>query len=115
MDSAASQVRDLPLAPKKDNLLLIGGGIANLLQVLQTLEQEAPHLATPQEAQSEQAREANQRLGKALILAEDLSEGGDLQGAQTLLEQFAAAEPSLHHSDIATLEAIRYKLRRTEQ
>lgn len=115
LDSAATQVRDLPLDPTKDNLLLIGGAIANLFQVLHTLEQVSPNLVKPQEEPSEQAKEANQRLGKALIQAEDLAESGDLQGAQSLLENFAAIEPSLHHSDIATLESIRYKQRKAEQ
>lgn len=115
LDSAAAQIRDLPLDPTKDNLLLVGGALANLFQVLHTLEQISPNLAKPQEEPSEQATEANQRLGKALIQAEDLADAGDLQGAQGLLENFAATEPSLRHSDIATLESIRYKLRKAEQ
>jgi len=112
LDSAASQIRELPLDPPKENLLLLAGALANVFQVLHTVELAAPALSRPLEEPSSETREANRRLGEALLRSEELAEGGNLENAQQLLEQFASVESSGHHRDIAVIEATRYKLRR---
>lgn len=114
LDSAASQVRDLPLDPTKENIRLIAGAIANVFQVLHTVEAESPDLTKRYDEPSEEVKMANRRLGEALIEAEDIAENGDLKSAQSFLERFAESEPSMRHRDIAIIEATRYKLRRDQ-
>jgi len=114
LDSAASQVRDLPLDSTKEHIRLIAGAIANVFQVLHTVEAESPDLTKRYDEPSEEAKMANRRLGEALIEAEDIAEKGDLEFAQSFLERFAESEPSMRHRDIAIIEATRYKLRRDQ-
>ena len=111
LDSAASQIRDLPLHPTRDNIRLVGEALAIAIQVQRNVEVGRPALAKQYSEPTEEERAANRRLGHALIAADDLAEDRSNQEAAAFLELFAGQEPSTFHRDLALLQAGRYSLR----
>jgi hypothetical protein len=109
LDNAASQVRDLPLEPTKEHIRVIGEALVLLSEVRSALEAVRPQLASQFEQSSQEESQANRRLGEAILAAEDLSEEGKNEEAHSLLQRFAAQEPSELHRGIALRQASCYK------
>ncbi|CAN7437011.1 hypothetical protein LJR129_002827 [Acidovorax sp. LjRoot129] len=111
LDSAASQIRDLPLHPTRENIRLVAEALAITFQVRRNVEVELPALAKQHPEPIEEDSAANKRLGDALVAADDMAEGRSNAEAAVFLEHFARQEPSAFHRDLALLEAGRYRLR----
>lgn len=111
LDGAASQVRDLPLQPTRENIRLLGEALALVFQVQRNVEVALPSLAKQYPEPTEEESAANRRLGAALVAADELAEHQSNVEAAAFLESFAAQESSMFHRDLALLEAGRYKLR----
>jgi hypothetical protein len=111
LDSAASQIRDLPLQPTRENVRLVGEALALVFQLRRNVEVERPGLARQYPEPTEEESAANRRLGAALVAADDLADGHSNAKAAAFLEEYAAREESMYHRDLALLEAGRYKLR----
>ena len=71
LDSAASQIRDLPLHPTRENIRLVAEALAITFQVRRNVEVELPALAKQHPEPIEEDSAANKRLGDALVAADD--------------------------------------------
>lgn len=108
LDNAAAQVRELPLNPASNNVMLIGTALVNIFELMQLVEAEYPSLANRNEEPS-QVGMANKRLGYALLKAEEISRGQGGTISAHFLEVYATSESSSFHQEIALAEAKRYK------
>src|SRR5438067_13776564 len=74
LDTAAHEVRDIPLAPPKENIRHLGHALAAVFDVLRSIYAVRPDLTPKFLTESSAAADANKRftsaLGEALRLAE---------------------------------------------
>ncbi|MCZ8076249.1 MAG: hypothetical protein O9341_19190 [Paucibacter sp.] len=116
LDSAASQIRDAPLLPVRENIHKIGTSLAELFEIQQAIYRAAPELNLERkyETPPPEVSEANRRLGQAMLAADDLSEAERHEEAVALLVRFAEEDPSEFHRSLAAIEAERYRQRREQ-
>ena len=115
LDSAASQIRDAPLSPVRDNIMKIGTALAEVSELRFDIHRTAPELKLEEEYEKPSADEsaANGRLGQVMLKADELATVGSRAEAIAVLETFAQGEPSVLHRAIARTQAENYR-RRTE-
>jgi hypothetical protein len=104
LDAAAQDVRDLPLAPPKDNIRHIGDALAAIFDVLRAIYAVRPDLTPAYLKESSATPDANKRLTQALGEALRLAELGQTSEAAELLTSYAAVESSSVHKGIALYE-----------
>jgi hypothetical protein len=111
LDSAASQIRDAPLPPVRDNILKIAAVLAEVSELRLEIQRAAPelNLEPKHEPPSPEVSAANQRLGKAFLAADDLSVSGRRAEAIRLLEAFAQDEVLEPHKTLAASQAENYR------
>jgi hypothetical protein len=110
LDIAASQIRDERLEPVRENIGKIGETLALIYEIQDRIYQQAPELNLERsyEKPPEELRQANRRLGEALLLADDLATSGKWEEARALLAEYASTEASLNHGDLARAQINRY-------
>ena len=110
LDSAAAQVRDAKLLPAKQHIQRIGEALATIFEIQRAIYVQAPELGLEKkyEETSEEVRQANRRLGEAMLAADSIADAGDLKKAQNHLSAFAAGESSEYHANLARLQMDRY-------
>jgi len=113
LDSAASQIRDAPLAPVRDNVLKIGSALAEISELRLEVHRAAPELQLElaYEKPSPEDSAANGRLGQILLVADELASKGNHLEATAALESFAEGETSELHRAIALTQAESYRQR----
>jgi hypothetical protein len=113
LDSAASQIRDAPLPPVRDNILKIGTALAEISELRLDIHRAAPELKLEEQYEKPSTEEsaANGRLGQAILKADELATAGSRLEAIALLESFAHGEPSSLHRAIARTQAENYRQR----
>jgi hypothetical protein len=113
LDSAASQIRDAPLPPVRDNILKIGTALAEVSELRLDIHRTAPELNLEQhyEKSSPEELAANRQLGHALLAADEFASKGKYGEAASTLEQFAQGETSELHRAIALTQAQSYRQR----
>ena len=113
LDSAASQIRDAPLVPVRDNILKIGTALAEVSELRLDIHRTAPELNLEQqyEKPSPEDSAANGRLGQVLLVADELASKGKQVEAIATLESFAQGETSELHRAIARSQAENYRQR----
>jgi hypothetical protein len=104
LDSAAQDVRDIPLASPKENIRHLGDALAAIFDVLRAIYAVRPDLAPKSLAEVGPASEANKRLTAALGNALRLADEGRTTDAAALLASYAASEDSSVHKEIALYE-----------
>ena len=104
LDTAAQDIRDLPLAPPKDNIRHIGDALASIFDVLRAIYAARPDLTPAFLTESSAWPDANKRLTQALGEALRLAELGQTSAAAELLSSYAAVESSSVHKGIALYE-----------
>ena len=111
LDSAAGQVRDAKLLPVKGNIRTIGEALAAIFEVQQAIYKQQPELGLEPryEEPPQEVREANRRLGQAMVAADELADAGKLKEARELLSRFGAEDPSEYHRKLALLQMERYE------
>lgn len=107
LDEAASQIRDVPLSPTKQNIYSIGQALASIYEIQSAIYKLRPELETKYEEPSGDVSAANRRLGELLIAAYDLADASRLPEALALLSAFAENEPSEYHRSLAKTEIER--------
>ena len=110
LDSAAGQVRDAKLLPAKQHIQKIGEALATIFEIQRAIHVQAPELRLEKryEETSEEVRQANRRLGEAMLAADSIADAGDLKRARDHLSAFAARESSEYHANLARLQMDRY-------
>ena len=109
LDDAAKEVRDLPLAPTKENIHHIADALASVFDVLRAIYAVRPDLTPAFLNDVSAMSEANKRLTRALGEAIRFADAGQMPKAIELLSTFAAAEVSPLHKRIAEHELERLK------
>jgi hypothetical protein len=104
LDSAAKQVRDLPLAPPKENIRHLGDALAAIFDVLRAIYAVRPDLTPTFLTESSPVSDANKRFTAALGEALRLADEGKATEAAELLASYAASEHSSLHKEIALYE-----------
>jgi hypothetical protein len=107
LDSAAALVRDIPLAPPKENIRHIADALAAIFDVLRAVYIARPELTPGFLTESSAFADANKRLTSALGEAIRLAEAGDTTAAAEALASYAASEESSTHKGIALYERSR--------
>ena len=110
LDGAAGQIRDARLNPVKSNLVKIGEALSSIFEIQSAIYKQAPELGLEPkyEEPSELVKQANRRLGEAMLAADALAEQGNLAAARDHLTIFAEHEQSEHHKTLALRQAVRY-------
>jgi hypothetical protein len=110
LDIAASQIRDARLEPVRENIGKIGETLALVFEIQDRIYKQAPELNLERsyEEPPEGVRQANRRLGEAMLLADDLATSGKWEEARALLAEYASTEASRNHSDLARAQMNRY-------
>jgi len=104
LDSAAQDVRDIALAPPKENIRHLGQALAAIFDVLRAIYAVRPDLTPKFLTESSPASDANKRLTAALGEALRLADEGHTTEAAKLLASYAASEGSSVHKEIALYE-----------
>jgi hypothetical protein len=104
LDAAAQEVRDIPLAPPKENIRHLGEALAAIFDVLRAIYAVRPDLTPSFLTESSATPDANKRLTRALGEALRLSDLGQTTEAAELLSSYAASEASSVHREIALYE-----------
>jgi predicted Zn-dependent protease len=107
LDSAAAQIRDIPLAPTKENIRYMGDGMASIFEVLRVIHAVRADLTPAWLQESSEEWSANKRLTQAYGEAIRLTDLGQVQEAVALLTTYVASEPSDVHRKIAQHEIAR--------
>lgn len=107
LDSAAGQIRDAALSPTKEHIGSIGQALGHIFDIQNAIYKRRPELEPKYEEEPAEVREANRRLGEALIAAYELADAGKMQEAMEYLNAFAEAEPSELHRKLAESERVR--------
>ena len=113
LDSAATQIRDVPLTPAKTHIHTIGETLSNIFDIQRAVYRERPDLEPKYDEPPEEVRAANRRLGETLIAAHDLADNGHIPEALALLSAFESSDPSAHHRVLAAAQRERLAARRT--
>ena len=110
LDSAASQIRDTELHPTRQHIHKIGEVLATIFEIKSAIYVQAPELGLERkyEEPSEEVRQANRRLGEAMLAADSIADAGDPKGAREYLLAYAAGESSEYHANLARLQMDRY-------
>lgn len=106
LDSAASSVRDLGLAPVRDHIRSIGEALAKVLEIREAIYSNRPDLRPTFLDKQSGDPEADRRLTHALGQAYRC-DAGDRTGAVELLQAFLSSEISDLHKGIAQHELDR--------
>jgi hypothetical protein len=104
LDEAASEIRDIPLLPASDNIYMIGKALTEVFEVKQVIYLVRPDLKPVELDVQTGDVEANKRLGDLLDVVYQEVRNGNAYKAISLLQEYAANEPSLLHRDIALNE-----------
>lgn len=107
LDSAASGVRDLGLAPVKDHIRSIADALAKVFEIREAIYSTRPDLRPAFLDNQSSDREADRRLTHALGQAYRRCDAGDRTGAVELLQAFLSSEVSDLHKGIAQHELDR--------
>jgi hypothetical protein len=109
LDNAAGEIRDLPLAPTKQNVRHIGEALASIFEIMRAIYAVRPDLTPAALKEGGPPSEANERLtdvfGKAIRLVEE----GQTSAAIELLSSYVESENSRLHREIALDEINRLK------
>jgi hypothetical protein len=110
LDTAAGQIRDGRLEPVRQNITKIGEALALIFELQEQIYRQAPELnLEPQyEELPEEERQANRRLGEAMLAADDLATSGKFAEARQYLADYASSEASEKHSELARRQVQRF-------
>ena len=110
LDMAASQIRDARLEPVREHIGKIGEALVLIYEIQDRIYKQAPELNLERnyEEPPEEVRQANRRLGEALLLADDLATSGKWEEARALLAEYASTEASQNHGALARAQMNRY-------
>jgi hypothetical protein len=110
LDIAAGQIRDGRLDPVRQNITKVGEALALIFELQDQIYRAAPglDLEPKYEELPEEERQANRRLGEALLDADDLATSGSFSGAREFLTRYAESEPSAKHAELAKRQLHRY-------
>ena len=104
LDSAASSVRDLGLAPVRDHTRSIGEAIAKVFEIHEAIYRTRPDLRPAFLDSQSGDPDADRRLTHALGEAYRRCDAGDRTAAVELLQAFVSSETSEMHKGIAQHE-----------
>jgi hypothetical protein len=109
LDTAAGEIRDIPLSPAKENIRHIGGALAEIYELLRAVYAVRPDLVPVEFGERKADHEANTRLTPVLSEAYRLVEAGSVAQAIALLERYAETESSVLHRRIALDEIEHFR------
>jgi hypothetical protein len=104
LDTAAAEVRDVPVNPARDNIRHIGDALASIHEVLRSIYVVRPDLRPEALDQPSSDADANKRLTPVLAEAYRLLDKGQVPQAIEMLASYAATETSPLHRSIALSE-----------
>lgn len=109
LNTAAGEIRDLPVSPVQPNVRRIGEALVSIFEIMQAIYAVRADLTPPALKESSTASAANKRLTDAFAESIRLVEEGKLSAAIELLSSYAGSETSQFHKDIALSEINRLK------
>jgi hypothetical protein len=107
LDTAAAEVRDIPLSPVKENFHHIGKALAEIYDLLRSIYAVRPDLVPEELGERKSDSEANKRLTPVLSKVHDLLKLGNIADSIDLLQQYIDTESSELHKTIA-IDEIEY-------
>ena len=109
LDTAAGEVRDVPLLPVEDNIHHIGNALAEIYELLRAIYAVRPDLVPAKLYERKSDSAANARLTPALSEAYQLIQEGKIDQAIVTLKEYSDAEPSELHKGIALAEITHFQ------
>jgi hypothetical protein len=102
LDTAASDIRDLQIEPREENIRKVGKALSlifdiqnQLYAIDSTLKPEYLDSPSPFET------EANKRFGEIILMASDMCNEGKYQEAISLYESYISEEPPDFYKELA--------------
>src|SRR5512145_3009358 len=94
LDSAAQEIRDIPLSPTDNNILNIGEALSHIFEIQKQIYQNEPSLEPEYlKRPSPYPAEINKRFGNLVIADADLCDANKYQEAISLYENFIKENP----------------------
>lgn len=109
LDLAASEIRDAPLEPAKENISRVGEALTKIYEVQLHIYESRPDLKPDYLKEPIKSPGDNRALGIALVEAGELAEAGRIHAAIAVLEKFIKNDPAPHLRGIAEAQIERYR------
>jgi hypothetical protein len=101
LDDAAGQIRDASLPAANEHIQKIGEALVAIYEIQGSISKLSPKLEEKYKESPPEVRQANRRLGEALVSAYGLANHGRLPEPISLLTAFSNTEPSEFHRSLA--------------
>lgn len=109
LDRAASEIRDAPLVPTKENIYRIGEALTKIYEVQLKIYESCPDLKPDYLKSPIKNPGDNRALVIAMIEADELAEAGNIDEAIAVLDRFIKNDPAPYLRGIAEAEIERYR------